>query len=277
MMQLPSCDSSVIRHRSKGETMHIKNRVAVVTGGASGLGRATVRMLRGEGARVAILDLNEAAGQPYAAELGSDATLFAAADVTNEASVAAAIDVVVGRFGRIDICVNCAGIVGPGKILDKQGKARPLTNYANVIGINLIGTFNVMRLCVEHMASNELEDNEERGVVVNVASGAAFDGQIGQSAYSSSKAGIVGLNLPAARELGPLGIRVNAIAPGLFLTEMVKALGEEVIASLVDTVEAPRRTGDPAEFAHLVKFLIENRYMNGECVRIDAATRMRAR
>jgi 3-hydroxyacyl-CoA dehydrogenase / 3-hydroxy-2-methylbutyryl-CoA dehydrogenase len=256
--------------------MQIEDKVAVVTGGASGLGKATARMLREGGARAAILDLNETEGRRYAARLGDDSTFFITTDVTSEVSVATAIDAVVARFGRLDICVNCAGIVGPGKVLDRTGKARSLANYARVIGVNLIGTFNVMRLCAERMANNQLEGNEERGVVVNVASGAAFDGQIGQCAYSSSKAGIVGLSLPAARELGPLGIRVNAIAPGLFLTEMVKGLGEEVVASLIDTIEAPRRPGDPAEFAHLVKFLIENRYMNGECVRIDAATRMRA-
>ncbi len=257
--------------------MQIEDKVAIVTGGASGLGKATARMLRESGARVAILDMNEEMGRGYAAELGDATTQFVTADVTSEASVEAAIGTVVDRFGRIDICVNCAGVAGPGKILDKSGKARPLPNYARVIGVNLIGTFNVMRLCVEHMANNDLQGDEERGVVVNVASGAAFEGQIGQCAYSSSKAGIVGLSLPAARELGPLGIRVNAIAPGLFLTEMVQALGAKVIDSLVETIEAPRRTGDPAEFAHLVKFLIENRYMNGECVRIDAATRLRAR
>jgi NAD(P)-dependent dehydrogenase (short-subunit alcohol dehydrogenase family) len=184
---------------------------------------------------------------------------------------------VVDRFKQIDICVNCAGIAGPGKVLDKEGKARPLAKYAQVIGINLIGTFNVMRLCVEQMARNEPDEGGERGVVVNVSSGAAFEGQIGQCAYSSSKAGVVGMTLPAARELGDLAIRVNAIAPGLFLTEMVQSLGPKVIDALIETIEAPRRTGEPAEFAHLVKFLIENRYMNGECVRIDAATRMRAR
>ena len=257
--------------------MRIEDKVAVVTGGASGLGKATVRMLREAGAQVAILDMNEEVGRLYAIELGEDSAIYVATDVTGEASVTTAIDTVTARFGRIDICVNCAGIAAPGKILDRQGKARPLAKYAQVINVNLIGTFNVMRLCVEQMANNELEDNEERGVVVNVASGAAFEGQIGQCAYSSSKAGIVGLSLPAARELAPLGIRVNAIAPGLFLTEMVEALGEKVIESLVETIESPRRTGDPAEFAHLVKMLIENRYMNGECVRIDAATRMRAR
>ncbi|HJP36405.1 MAG TPA: SDR family NAD(P)-dependent oxidoreductase [Gammaproteobacteria bacterium] len=257
--------------------MQIDTKVAVVTGGASGLGKATARMLRDAGARVAILDRNADEGRRYAAELGDDMTLFVAADVTDEASATAAIDAVVSRFGQIDICVNCAGVAGPSKVLDRQGQAQPLAKYASVIGVNLIGTFNIMRLCVEQMGANELEDGEERGVVVNVASGAAFDGQIGQCAYASSKAGIVGLSLPAARELGPLGIRVNAIAPGLFLTEMVAALGDKVVTSLVETIEAPRRTGDPAEFAHLVKFLIENRYMNGECVRIDAATRMRAR
>lgn len=257
--------------------MQIKGKVAVVTGGASGLGRATASMLHDAGGRVALFDMNEAAGTAYATELGADSTMFVATDVSDEASVSSAIDAVVDRFDRIDICVNCAGIAAPGKILDREGHARPLAKYAQVINVNLIGSFNVMRLCVERMAGNEPEANEERGVVVNVASGAAFEGQIGQCAYSSSKAGIVGLSLPAARELEPLGIRVNAIAPGLFLTEMVQALGDKVVASLTETIESPRRPGDPAEFAHLVKFLIENRYMNGECVRIDAATRLRAR
>lgn len=257
--------------------MEIKDKVAVVTGGASGLGRATVSMLNAAGARVGILDMNEEEGSRYIAEIGSDSNLFVAANVSDEASASAAIDAVAARFGRIDICVNCAGIAAPGKILDRDGRARPLAKFAQVINVNLIGTFNVMRLCVEHMARNEPEANEERGVVVNVSSGAAFEGQIGQCGYAASKAGVAGMSLPAARELQPLGIRVNAIAPGLFLTELVKALGDDVVASLIETIESPRRTGDPDEFAHLVKFLIENRYMNGECVRIDAATRMRAR
>tara|TARA_R110001592_G_scaffold363395_1_gene687489 strand:- start:1930 stop:2700 length:771 start_codon:yes stop_codon:yes gene_type:complete len=256
--------------------MNIQDKVAVVTGGASGLGKSTVSMLCASGARVAILDANKDAGKAYATELGDDVACFVATDVSNQASVEAAINFVVQHFGNVDICVNCAGIAGPSKILDKTGKASALENYVRVININLIGTFNVMRLCVESMAKNEPKDGE-RGVVVNVASGAAFEGQIGQSAYSSSKAGVVGLSLPAARELGPLNIRVNSIAPGLFLTELAKGLGNKVVNSLIETIEAPKRIGDPAEFAHLVKFLVENQYMNGECIRIDAAARMQAR
>lgn len=256
--------------------MNIQGKVAVVTGGASGLGRATVAVLCAAGARVAILDMNEEAGEAYANQFGNEVARFIATDVTSPASAEAAINYIEESFGKIDICVNCAGIAGPSKILDRAGKANPLENYTRVININLIGTFNVMSLCVESMAKNEIEEGE-RGVVVNVASGAAFEGQIGQSAYSSSKAGIVGLSLPAARELGSLNIRVNSIAPGLFLTELVKGLGDKVVDSLVQTIEAPKRIGDPAEFGHLVKFLVENRYMNGECVRIDAATRMQAR
>jgi len=254
--------------------VQIDGKVAVVTGGASGLGRATANMLVAAGASVGIFDMNESAGAACATELGEDKTCFATVDVTDEQAVGAAVASVAERFGTIDICINCAGIAAPGKILDRDGHARPLAKYAQVINVNLVGTFNVMSSCIEHMARN---DTDERGVVVNVASGAAFEGQIGQCAYSSSKAGIVGLTLPAARELEPLGIRINSIAPGLFLTEMVRSLGDKVIASLTESIESPRRPGDPDEFAHLVKFLIENSYMNGECVRIDAATRLRAR
>jgi len=257
--------------------MQLEDKVAVVTGGASGLGRATAKMMREAGGRVALFDMNEELGQKYASAFGAEATAFHQVDVADAEAVEAAVQAVVDRFGRIDICVNCAGIANPGKILDREGKAKPLAAYEAVLRVNLLGSFNVMRVCAEHMARNELDARGERGVVVNVASAAAFDGQIGQSAYSSSKGGIVSLSLPAARELGAFGIRVNAIAPGLFRTEMAESLGEKVLEAIVETIEAPRRMGDPAEFAHAVRFLVENAYMNGECVRLDAATRLRAR
>ncbi len=257
--------------------MELNNRVAIVTGGASGLGRATTRLFREQGAKVAMFDMNAELGEKYAAEFGPEGTLFQQVDVTAAEAAEAAVAAVVERFGRVDICVNCAGVANPGKILDREGRAKPLAAFETVVRINLVGSFNIMRLCVEQMAKNTPDAGGERGVVINVASAAAFDGQIGQSAYSASKGGIVSMSLPAARELGPLGIRVNAIAPGLFRTEMAESLGEKVLEAITETIEAPRRMGDPAEFAQLVQFLVQNPYMNGECVRIDAATRLRAR
>jgi NAD(P)-dependent dehydrogenase (short-subunit alcohol dehydrogenase family) len=258
--------------------MELKDRVVVITGGASGLGQATARYMVGEkGAKVALLDLNEEAGTAMVEELGEENAIFCQTDVTSEESIDAAIAAIMAKFGAIHMDVNAAGIPLPCKILDREGKASSLAKYATVIIVNLMGVFNVMAKCAEQMAKNEPDENGERGVVVNVSSGAAFEGQIGQSAYSGSKAGVNGMNIPAARELGPLGIRVNSIAPGLFGTPLVKGLDQKVQDSLIEMCEAPKRMGEVDEFAHACAFLAENGYMNGRVLRLDAATVMQAR
>jgi NAD(P)-dependent dehydrogenase (short-subunit alcohol dehydrogenase family) len=257
--------------------MHIKNKVAVITGGASGLGQATARHFVNLGAKVAIFDMNEEAGKATAAELGEGNAIFCQTDVTSEESVQAAVDAIVDKFGTIHININAAGVPAPCNVLDREGNATPLKKFAFVTAVNLNGIFNVMSKCAAAMVKNPPENGEERGVVINISSGAAYEGQIGQNAYASSKAGVIGLNLPAARELGRFGVRVNSIAPGLFQTPMVAGLGEEVIESLVDMIEAPKRCGDMQEFAHCCQFIVENAYINGETIRLDAATRLRAK
>jgi NAD(P)-dependent dehydrogenase (short-subunit alcohol dehydrogenase family) len=258
--------------------MDLKDKVVVITGGASGLGQATAKYLVEEkGAKVGILDVNAEAGDATVAELGEDNAIFCQTDVTNEESVDAALDAIVDRFGAIHGDINAAGISMPFKMLDKEGKASALKKYAMVIGINLIGVYNVMAKCAERMALNEPDEKGERGVIINISSGAAFEGQIGQTAYSGSKAGINGMNIPAARELGPIGIRVNSIAPGLFGTPMLKAAPEKLQQHLISMIEAPQRMGDMEEFAHTCTFLIENAYMNGRVIRLDAASVMPAK
>jgi len=257
--------------------MQIQDKVIVITGGASGLGLAAARyMLEEKGAKVAIFDLNDAAGHQAAEQLGERA-FYVRTDVSSEESVREAVQAVVSRFGAIHACINAAAIPGPSKVLGKDGKATPLAKFAQMTMVNLVGVFNVMSQCAEQMAKNEPEAGEERGVVINISSGAAFEGQIGQCAYSATKAGVIGLNIPAARELGAVGVRVNAIAPGLFLTPMVATLDTKVVEALKLQVEAPKRLGDPREFAHCCAFIIENAYINGETVRLDAASRLRAR
>ncbi len=257
--------------------MRIDGKVVVVSGGASGLGLAAARSFAlKHGARVAILDMNAESGQHAAAELGEIA-LFVPTDVTSEESVRDAVAATIARWGAIHACINCAGILGPSRVLGKDRKATPLARFTQIAMVNLVGVFNVMSQCAEQMARNEPEAGEERGVIINISSGAAFEGQVGQCAYASTKAGVLGLNLPAARELGEIGIRVNAIAPGLFLTPMVAQLDPKVLGALKDQVEAPPRLGDPEEFAHCCAFIIENAYLNGETIRLDAASRLRAR
>lgn len=258
--------------------MQVKDKVIVITGGASGLGLATTRyMVEQMGARVAIFDLNADVGQTVAQELGADKVLFVQTDVSSEESVQAAVDASMAKFGAIHVCINCAAIPSPIKVLGKDGKATPLAKFAQVTAVNLNGVFNVMSKCVEQMAKNEPEVGEERGVVINISSGAAYEGQIGQVGYAATKAGVIGINMPAARELGAIGVRVNAIAPGLFLTPMVQSLDEKVVAALMTNVEAPKRLGDMREFAHCCAFIVENAYLNGETIRLDAASRLRAR
>ncbi|MFF7943203.1 3-hydroxyacyl-CoA dehydrogenase [Nocardia gamkensis] len=253
--------------------MEISNAVAAVTGGASGLGLATVRELHGKGAKVVIVDLPSSSGEAVAKELG-DGVVFAAADVTNEEQVTAALDA-AQELGDLRIAVNCAGIGNAIKTVGKNG-AFPLADFTKVINVNLVGTFNVIRLAAERIAGTD-PVGEERGVIINTASVAAFDGQIGQAAYSASKGGIVGLTLPVARDLAAIKIRVVTIAPGLFHTPLFATLPDEAIASLGAQVPHPSRLGDPAEYAALARHIVENPMLNGETIRLDGAIRMAPR
>lgn len=248
--------------------MDLSTARAIVSGGASGLGAATAQHFRDRGAQVTILD-REATGADFADQIGAH---FARTDVTDEASVAAAIALAVDRMGGIDVCVNCAGIVIGEKTLGREGPHR-LDGFRRTIEVNLIGSFNVLRLAAAEMARNgRAEDN---GVIVNTASIAAFDGQAGQAAYAASKAGIAGMTLPIARDLARSAIRVCAIAPGIFGTPMLRGLPAEVQDSLAAEVTNPKRLGDPQEYARLAAFIVENAYLNGETIRIDGALRMR--
>ncbi len=257
--------------------MNLQDKVAIVSGGASGLGRATVEELVRAGARAAIFDVQGDKAAALAAELGSSAW-SASVDVTSEASVAAGIQAVVAHFGAVHVCVNCAGVPHAAKTVGREGKPFPLDLFTRVVTINLIGTFNVLRLAAAEMVKNEpMGEAHERGVIVNTASAAAFDGQMGQAAYGASKAAIVGLSLPVARDLAEYGIRINAIAPGIFETPMVQGMPARLQESLASMALFPQRLGQPAEFARLVRHIIENPYLNAECIRLDAGTRMSAR
>jgi NAD(P)-dependent dehydrogenase (short-subunit alcohol dehydrogenase family) len=251
----------------------INGSVALVTGGASGLGLATTEKLLDAGASVVILDLPTSAGAAVAEKLG-DRVRFAAGDVTDEASVAAALDA-AGELGTLRVAVNCAGTGNAIKTVGKHG-AFPLPEFTRIININLVGTFNVIRLAAERIAAAE-PLGEERGVIVNTASVAAFDGQIGQAAYSASKGGVVGMTLPIARDLAQLRIRVVTIAPGLFDTPLLAGLSEDARKSLGAQVPHPARLGDPAEFGGLVAHIVANPMLNGEVIRLDGAIRMAPR
>ncbi len=255
--------------------MNVADSTAVVTGGASGLGRATAERIVGEGGRVTLLDRPASAGAEVARQLGKN-VLFAAADVTSADEVARALRQARERFGAIHVLVNCAGIGIAQRTLGKQGPAR-LDDFTRVIQVNLIGTFNCIRLAAAEMTENAPNADGERGVIINTASVAAFDGQIGQAAYSASKGGIVGMTLPVARDLAELGIRVITIAPGLFDTPLLASLPEPVRASLAKQVPFPSRLGRPAEYAALVTHIIENAMLNGETIRFDGALRMQPR
>ena len=251
--------------------MQIDQTAAIITGGASGLGEATARALRGAGAQVVTFDRDIERGAAVADEIGAG---FAEVDVTDEDSVAAGIKAAVAHMGKINAVVNCAGIASGEKTVGRDGPHR-LDSFKRTIDINLVGTFNVLRLAAAEMSNNEPDPDGARGVIVNTASIAAFDGQMGQASYAASKAGIAGLSLPVARDLARNGIRVMAIAPGIFLTPMLEGLGQEIIDGLAVDVTFPKRLGKPAEYASLVKFIIENDYLNGEVIRIDGALRMR--
>lgn len=252
--------------------MNVSGKVALVTGGASGLGGATASALHEAGASVVILDLPSSEGEVRAKELG-DRARFAPADVTNETEVQAAVDLAANDFGGLHVLVNCAGVGWPGRVLTREGKATDIERFEAVIRINLIGTFNVIRLAAAQMASQE-PDGEERGVIVNTASIAAFDGQIGQAAYAASKGGVAGLTLPVARDLASKLIRCATIAPGIFDTPMLAGLPEEARAKLAENVPHPHRLGSPTEYAALVRHIVENPMINGEVIRLDAALRM---
>ncbi|TWH18644.1 3-hydroxyacyl-CoA dehydrogenase [Prauserella rugosa] len=254
--------------------MDIKGGSAVVTGGASGLGLATARRLADAGAHVILLDLPGSEGAAAAKELGGSAD-FAPADVTDEEAVAAAYDIAEKR-GPLRAVVNCAGLGTPARVLTKEGKAAPLAAYRKIIDVNLVGSYNVIRLGAERMVQTDPVDGE-RGVVVNTASVAAFDGQIGQAAYSSSKGGIVGMTLPIARDLAQHLIRVVTVAPGIFDTPLLATLPEDARASLGKQVPHPSRLGDPAEYAALVGHIVANPMLNGEVIRLDGAIRMAPR
>ena len=255
--------------------MDINGKVALVTGGASGLGAATVRMIVAAGGRAVVLDLNEQLGQKLAGELGN-AARYVRADVSDPGEAEQAVKAATDGFGALHICVNCAGIGDPQKIVGKEGPA-DLARFTKVIRVNLIGTFNVARLAAWAMGRNDPNADGERGVIINTASVAAFDGQIGQAAYSASKGGIVGMTLPIARDLSNVGIRVATIAPGLFDTPLLAALPEDVKNSLGAMVPFPKRLGKPTEYALLAKQIIENPMLNGEVIRLDGAIRMAPR
>lgn len=253
--------------------MKIQASAAVVTGGASGLGGAVSARLAAAGAKVTIIDLNEALGEAHAQAIGG---YFIKADVTDEQAIEHALETAEGVHGKARILVNCAGIGPPAKAIGRDGKALPLADFARIVNINLNGSFNVLSKFAARLHASEL-DAEERGVIINTASVAAFDGQIGQPAYAASKAAIVGMTLPLAREFARYGIRVMTIAPGIFLTPLLASLPEEAQRSLGQQVPFPSRLGQPDEFAQLVQSIVENPMLNGEVIRLDGAIRMAAR
>ncbi len=252
--------------------MQIRNHVFLITGGASGLGAATARLLIAEGGSVVLADLDRTAGEKLASELGSSAR-FALTDVTSENDAHAAVDLAFQSFGHLHGLVNCAGIAPSEKVVGRDGPHR-LDSFAKTININLVGTFNMIRLAAATIAKEEPGEDGERGIIVNTASIAAFDGQIGQAAYAASKGGVAALTLPVARELARSGIRVVTIAPGIFETPMMAAFPQEVQDALAKSVPFPPRFGRPAEFAALVRHIVENAMLNGETIRLDGALRM---
>jgi NAD(P)-dependent dehydrogenase (short-subunit alcohol dehydrogenase family) len=252
--------------------MQIENSVFVVTGGASGLGAGTARMIVAAGGKVVLADVNKTAGEALAAELGANAR-FVETDVANEESARNAIDTASSVFGGLNGLVNCAGIAPAEKVVGRDG-IHKLASFSRVITINLIGSFNMIRLAAEVMSQSEPNEAGERGVIVSTASVAAYDGQIGQVAYAASKGGVVAMTLPIARELARSGIRVMTIAPGIFETPMVMGMPPEVQEALGKMVPFPSRLGKPAEYAALVRHICENSMLNGEVIRLDGAIRM---
>lgn len=252
--------------------MELASAGAVVTGGASGLGLATAQKVIAAGGRVALFDVNTELGQKSAAELG-DRAHYVETDVSDEAAVRAGIAQAAELMGAITLAVNCAGVLMPGRALGKEGPM-PADRFAKALQINLLGSFIVAKEAAQQMQQNAANDDGERGVIVSTASIAAFEGQIGQAAYSASKGGVVGMMLPLAREFARFGIRVNTIAPGIFLTPMIAQLPEEIQASLGAQIPFPSRLGKPAEYAALVASIYSNPMINGETIRLDGAIRM---
>jgi NAD(P)-dependent dehydrogenase (short-subunit alcohol dehydrogenase family) len=250
--------------------MQLDQVKAVVTGGASGLGFAVAKYLASHGAKVALFDVNDEKGEASAKEIGG--TYFRA-DVTNEDSVAAAVKEAHAKLGGLNVAVNCAGILGSGRVLGKEGPM-PLATFATTVMVNLVGSFNVAKAAANLMQGNAPGEDGERGVIVNTASVAAYEGQIGQAAYSASKGGVIGMTLPMAREFARIGVRVMTIAPGVFHTPMVDGMPEAVYQSLCAQVPYPSRLGKPEEFADTVAFIVQNRYLNGETIRVDGAVRL---
>ncbi len=254
--------------------MNIQGQAAIVTGGGSGLGEAVARELARLGAKVTVLDVNEAGAQRVAADV---AGLGLKCDITDEASVTAALDAAEAQHGVARIVMNIAGIGTAKRVIQRDGSPAPLADFERVVKVNLIGTYNVTRLAAARIAKAEALEDGERGVVVNTASVAAFDGQVGQQAYSASKGGVVGMTLPMARDLAQFGIRCCTIAPGLFATPLMKELPEEVQQTLASSIPFPKRLGKPEEFAALAAHIVANTHLNGEVIRLDGALRMAPR
>ncbi len=252
--------------------MNHKDVVALVTGGASGLGEASVLELISKGARAVIIDVDAEKGEKLASSIGANA-IFVKTDITSETDVRQAIQKAIEAFSKINVVINCAGVVNPGKLLGKKGPLS-LEVFNKVLQINLVGTLNIIRLAVEQMMNNTPGEEGEKGVIINTASIAAFEGQIGQVAYSASKAGIVGMTLPIAREISDYGIRIVTVAPGIFETPMMAGLPQAVKEDMAKTVPFPRRLGKPVEFARMCLHIIENMMLNGCCIRLDGALRM---
>jgi len=253
--------------------MQIQDIRAVVTGGVSGLGFAVARHLAAGGAKVALFDLNDDKGAEAVAAIGEGSARYFRVDVTDEAAVVANLAAARDFMGAVNAAINCAGILGAGRVLGKEAPM-PLKNFATTVMVNLVGSFNVAKAAADMMQHNPAGDDGERGAIVNTASVAAYEGQIGQAAYSASKGGVVAMTLPMARELSRFGIRVNTVAPGIFWTPMVDGMPEAVQQSLSASIPFPSRLGKPEEFADLVAYVLTNRYINGETIRLDGAVRL---
>lgn len=256
--------------------MQLSDVRAAITGGVSGLGLAVARHLVAQGGKVALLDINDDKGAAAVAELGEANARYYRTDVTDEAGVAANLDGSSAFMGGLNAAINCAGILGAGRVLGRDA-SMPLQQFSSTVMVNLVGSFNVAKAAAERMQHNAPGEDGERGVIVNTASVAAYEGQIGQAAYSASKGGVVGMTLPMARELSRFGIRVNTIAPGIFWTPMVDGMPPQVQESLSASIPFPSRLGRPEEFADLVAFILATRYLNGETIRLDGAVRLAAK